>query len=72
MRNNGLITHSHFSTEPGDASYHLRLLGVLAVLVDRDVWQDALRIVDRLEELPEVQNCISSGSDTCHKKASAG
>lgn len=36
--------------EPGDSRYHLRLLGVLATLVDRDVWRDALLIADLLTE----------------------
>ena len=50
MINNELIAEHRLTPEPGDARYHLRLLGVLAVLVDHDVWRDALLIADLLAE----------------------
>lgn len=50
MRNNGRIAEHQLRPEPGDPRYHLRLLGVLAVLVDHDVWRDALLIADLLTE----------------------
>jgi hypothetical protein len=50
MRNNGRIAEHQLTPEPDDSGYHLRLLGVLAVLVDRDVWHDALLIADLLSE----------------------
>jgi hypothetical protein len=50
MRNDGRIAERQLTTEQGDSRYHLRLLGVLAVLVERDVWQEALLIADLLTE----------------------
>ena len=55
MGNNGRAAANHFIPEAGNARYHARLLGVLAVLVEREVWQDALVIADLLEQTaPEV------------------
>jgi hypothetical protein len=50
MRNNGRIVEHQLTPEWGDSGYHLRLLGVLAVLVDREVWHDALLLADLLSE----------------------
>ena len=50
MGNNGRIAGHQLTPELADSRYHLRLLGVLAVLVNRDVWQDALLIADLLTE----------------------
>lgn len=36
-----------------DGDYHLRLLGVLAGLVDRDLWQQALVIANHLSDCPD-------------------
>jgi hypothetical protein len=58
MENNGRIPRNQLTLQPGDSRYHLRLLGVLAVLVDRDVWSDAVRIADLLSRTaPEVTQC---------------
>jgi hypothetical protein len=50
MRNDRTIAEHRLTSEQGDSGYHLRLLGVLATLVDRDVWRDALLIADLLTE----------------------
>jgi hypothetical protein len=72
MGNNGLKTENRFTTESSDPRYHLRLLGVLAVLVDHDVWQDAVRIVDLLDRTPEnVPAPVPPGCDACRQIATA-
>ena len=50
MSNEEPIAKGLLLPELGDSRYHLRLLGVLAALVDRDTWRDALRIADLLAE----------------------
>ena len=47
MRNNA---EHQLTPVPGDSHYHLRLLGVLAALVDHDVWRDAVLIAALLTE----------------------
>ena len=60
MRDNGQIAEHQLTPESGDSRYHLRLLGVLAALVDHDVWRDALLITDLLtEERPEQRPKIN-------------
>jgi len=50
MRNKERIEEHQLTLALDDSHYHLRLLGVLAVLVDHDVWRDALLIADLLTE----------------------